>query len=184
MFRQTKEKDEKGGDTRLLLILPAFRERGTNLTEYRSFVMQLADKKIRIKPLYDMIREYCKEYIIPDSYANPEDINSCGNYGKNKSFPVNLDVQITPQDIDYERMRSDRQAEMTGEKMAAYSEAYLETLAVYRKIAEWMPMLLDNLKQLTDKTVLFVSHRLQALEICSKQLHFEEGMVQMKNKTE
>ena len=70
MFRQTKEKDEKGGDTRLLLILPAFRERGTNLTEYRSFVMQLADKKIRIKPLYDMIREYCKEYIIPDSYAN------------------------------------------------------------------------------------------------------------------
>lgn len=140
MFRQTKEKDEKGGDTRLLLILPAFRERGTNLTEYRSFVMQLADKKIRIKPLYDMIREYCKEYIIPDSYANPEDINSCGNYGENKSFPVNLDVQITPQDIDYERMRSDRQAEMTGEKMAAYSEAYLETLAVYRKIAEWMPM--------------------------------------------
>lgn len=38
---------------------------------------------------------------------------------KNKSFPVNLDVQITPQDIDYERIRSDRHAEMTGEKMAA-----------------------------------------------------------------
>ena len=36
--------------------------------------------------------------------------------------------------------------------------------------------LLDNLKQLTDKTVLFVSHRLPALEICSKRLHFEEGI--------
>lgn len=48
---------------------------------------------------------------------------------KKKSFPVNLDVQITPQDIDYERIRSDRQAEMTGEKMAACSDAYLETLS-------------------------------------------------------
>ena len=110
------------------------------MKEGRSFTIQLAEKRIHIRPLYAMIKEYCKEYIISDIYANPEEIISCKNYEKNKSFPVNLDVQITPQDIDYERIRSDRQAEMTGQKMAAYSDAYLETLAVYRKIAEWMPM--------------------------------------------
>lgn len=106
----------------------------------RSFMIQLADKRIRIRSLYDMIREYCKEYIIADIYANPEGISSCGNYGKNKSFPADLDVQVTSNDIEYERIRSDRQAKMDGQEMAAYSDAYLETLAVYRKIAEWMPM--------------------------------------------
>ena len=81
------------------------------MKEGRSFTIQLAEKRIHIRPLYAMIKEYCKEYIISDSYANPEEIISCKNYEKNKSFPVNLDVQITPQDIDYERIRSDRQAD-------------------------------------------------------------------------
>lgn len=39
-------------------------------------------------------------------------------------------VQVSPQDIDLERSRADR---------PGYSDAYLETLAVYRKIAERMP---------------------------------------------
>lgn len=33
--------------------------------------------------------------------------------------------------------------------------------------------LLRNLKALTDKTVLIVSHRLQALDICNRHLHLE-----------
>ena len=88
-----------------------------------------------------------------------------------------------------------------GEKGAGLSEGQMQRIAIARALYADRPVLildestsaldqqterklLDNLKQLTDKTVLFVSHRLQALEICSKQLHFEEGMVQMKNKTE
>ena len=88
-----------------------------------------------------------------------------------------------------------------GEKGAGLSEGQMQRIAIARELYADRPVLildestsaldqqterklLDNLKQLTDKTVLFVSHRLQALEICSKQLHFEEGMVQMKNKTE
>ena len=39
-------------------------------------------------------------------------------------------VQVSQQDIDLERSRADR---------PGYSDAYLETLAVYRKIAEKMP---------------------------------------------
>ena len=88
-----------------------------------------------------------------------------------------------------------------GEKGAGLSEGQMQRIAIARALYADRPVLildestsaldqqterklLDNLKQLTDKTVLFVSHRLQALEICSKQLHFDEGMVQMKNKTE
>ena len=80
-----------------------------------------------------------------------------------------------------------------GEKGAGLSEGQMQRIAIARALYADRPVLildestsamdqqtdrklLDNLKQLTDKTVLFVSHRLQALEICSKQLHFEEGI--------
>ena len=52
------------------------------MKESRSFTIQLAEKRIHIRPLYTMIKEYCKEYIIPDIYANPEEIISCENYAK------------------------------------------------------------------------------------------------------
>ena len=74
-----------------------------------------------------------------------------------------------------------------------YSEGQMQRIAIARALYADRPVLildestsaldqqterklLDNLKQLTDKTVLFVSHRLPALEICSKRLHFEEGI--------
>lgn len=80
-----------------------------------------------------------------------------------------------------------------GEKGAGLSEGQMQRIAIARALYADRPVLildestsaldqqterrlLDNLKQLTDKTVLFVSHRLPALEICSKRLHFEEGI--------
>ena len=33
---------------------------------------------------------------------------------------------------------------------------------------------LDNLKRMTDKTVIIVTHRMKALEICNKVAHFSE----------
>lgn len=88
-----------------------------------------------------------------------------------------------------------------GEKGAGLSEGQMQRIAIARALYADRPVLildestsaldrqteeklLGNLKQLTDKTVLFVSHRQQALEICSRHLHFEEGMVQMEDKTE
>ena len=52
------------------------------MKEGRSFTIQLAEKRIHIRPLYAMIKEYCKEYIIPDIYANLKEVISCENYAK------------------------------------------------------------------------------------------------------
>lgn len=87
-----------------------------------SFNIQLAGKTIRIEPLHEEIREYCKAYIVDDL------------------APVDVCVQIREADIAYEKQRAEREAGHTRWEKTAYSDAYLETLAVYRKIAEWMPM--------------------------------------------
>ena len=88
-----------------------------------------------------------------------------------------------------------------GERGKGLSEGQMQRIAIARALYADRPVLildestsaldqqteqqlLDNLKQLTDKTVLFVSHRLPAQEICSKQLHFEKEMARMENKTE
>ena len=51
------------------------------------------------------------------------------------------DVQIktSESDIDFEREKSERGDIAEGRKVRIYSDGYLETLAVYRKIAEIMP---------------------------------------------
>ena len=53
------------------------------MTEQRSFTIQLAEKRICIKPLYDMIREYCKEYIVSDICENTEKAGGSENEDKN-----------------------------------------------------------------------------------------------------
>lgn len=82
-----------------------------------------------------------------------------------------------------------------GEKGAGLSEGQMQRIAIARAIYADCPVLvldestsaldqkvqeelLENLKQLTDKTVLLVTHRLKALSICNRQLHFEDGNVQ------
>ncbi|WP_455057428.1 hypothetical protein [Jutongia sp.] len=109
------------------------------MTEHRSFTIQLAEKRIRIKPLYDMVREYCKEYIVSDICENTEKAGSSENVDKTVIPFADLIIQTSSEDIEYERKRSVREADQTGQE-AEYTDAYLETLAVYRKIAEWMPM--------------------------------------------
>ena len=81
------------------------------MIEAGAFTIQLAGKRIHIRPLYDMVREYCKAYIVPDVCAD-------------------LSVQIFAEDIAYERRQSEREAELAGQKEAAYTDAYLETLVV------------------------------------------------------
>lgn len=85
--------------------------KNSNMTDKNSFTIQLAKKKIKIVPLYDKIKEYCKDYLV-------EDLDS-----------VDFSVQVRDEDINYEK-----------NSLVEYSDAYLETLAVYRKIAEWMSM--------------------------------------------
>lgn len=91
------------------------------MTEERTFTIRLADKRIRIVPMYETIREYCKEYITDESDA------------------VDFIVKTGVGDIEFEREYSDREAVREGKEAVCYPDDYLETLAVYRQIAEWMP---------------------------------------------
>lgn len=104
--------------------------------ELEPFIIQLAGHRIRIFPRYEWIREYCKDYIIPDTGVGKE-------YLSDEVAGVtttDLTVQISSDDIAYERLHSDRDAQKNGQEPVMYTDAYLETLAVYRRIAEWMPM--------------------------------------------
>jgi len=80
------------------------------------FRICLAGKVIGIRPQFAYIREYCKEYITEE----PED------------FCIRTDMS----DIKYEREKSAREDELAGIPTRQFSDEYLETLAVYRKITE------------------------------------------------
>ena len=80
---------------------------------------------------------------------------------------------------------------LLGERGAGLSEGQLQRLAIARAVFSGSPILLldeatasldgetetqllENLRQLTDKTVLIVTHRPAALSICDRVLHFTE----------
>ena len=80
--------------------------------------VKIAGKIIEISPLYDYIADYCKSYItegIPD-----------------------FEVTVTQSDIDFERDKSATEDRKECIPIRHFADEYLETLAVYRKIAEQM----------------------------------------------
>ena len=76
-------------------------------------VYRIADKNIRIRSLLNNVHTLCKDYLV----SSPNSENT------------DFDVITSQNDIDYEREKN-----TDGD----YSDGYLETLAVYRKIAEKM----------------------------------------------
>ena len=78
--------------------------------------MRIADLVVRVHPLHAQIAQLCRDYIACDT--DPE-------------ARVDLDVRVTQTDIDFER---DMAAEGTD-----WTDAYLETLAVQRAIANRLP---------------------------------------------
>ena len=79
----------------------------------------IADVTIEIRSLYPLIHEQCRGYQAVE--------------------PPVFCVSITQADIDFEREKSAREDEFEEIPVRQFSDAYLETLAVYRKIAEKMP---------------------------------------------
>ena len=82
-----------------------------------------------------------------------------------------------------------------GEKGTGLSEGQMQRIAIARAVFSDAPVLLldeatsaldeatekrllENLRSLTDKTVIIVTHRKAALEICSRVLHFTENGVE------
>ena len=91
-----------------------------------AFKIRLADKVIAVSALHGYIADYCRGYISDDT--------------------PDFAVQITQSDIDYEREKSRREDIKEGIPIRNFSDEYLETLAVYRKIAD---------KMLESDTILF-----------------------------
>ena len=88
---------------------------------------------------------------------------------------------------------------LLGEKGQGLSEGQMQRLAIARAVFSNIPILLldeatsaldeateckvlENLKNMTDKTVVIVTHRMKALEICNKVAHFSEQGVTVENK--
>ncbi|MBR1393089.1 MAG: hypothetical protein IJ561_04570 [Ruminococcus sp.] len=80
---------------------------------------RIADKTIKVTSLFERVHAYCRDYA---ASGDPDFV-----------------VIITPADIDYERERNARTAEIEGRRQLDSPDDYLEELAVYRKIAEKMP---------------------------------------------
>ena len=83
-------------------------------------IYRIAELRIRIASLHEDVHRLCAEYSAEEG-------------------PVDLIVETTPQDIAFERQRSAREDELEGREIRCFSDGYLETLAVYRKIAERAP---------------------------------------------
>ena len=82
------------------------------------FTVCLAGINIAVTSLYDEVYYICRDYLTDDT--------------------ADINVAIIPDDIDYEKKSSIRESQIEGIPVYNYSESYLETLAVYRKIVTKM----------------------------------------------
>ena len=85
-----------------------------------TFNISLAGFVFRIDSLYDEIYNMCSSYIV-------------------SSEDVDFTIKVCKEDIEKERERARLQEEREGRCHEDFSASYLETLAVYRRIAETMP---------------------------------------------
>ena len=83
-------------------------------------ILRLAELNIEYDPIYPSFRDFAGDYICEE--AEPD-----------------LSVRCTAEDIAREQEKSDAEDRMEGKKPHIWPPEYLETLAVYRKIAEQTP---------------------------------------------
>ncbi len=81
----------------------------------KAFQIKLAERIIEIHPLFPYMAEYCRDYLVD---TTPDFI-----------------IETTLEDITFEREKSAREDALEGIPTRHFSDAYLETLAVYRRIA-------------------------------------------------
>lgn len=91
------------------------------------FRMKIADVLMDVSSQYEMLAEYCRDYIVEDSAEE-----------------VLEHLVLTMEDIEKERAIAKKSGESvpalgSQQNMPQYSLQYLETLAALRKIADFMP---------------------------------------------
>ena len=82
-----------------------------------NFLIGLAKKTVEVKALYSSTKDFCRGYLIENAIPD-------------------ISVTVTPPDIAYERRRSAEERALEGLSPHEFPAEYLETLALYRKIAE------------------------------------------------
>lgn len=80
-----------------------------------NFKITIADKVVGITTLYNTVYDMCKDYL---THA-----------------PCDFCVEVGEEDIRYERAKAKQEDKISGLAETNYPDAYLESLAVYRKIA-------------------------------------------------
>lgn len=81
------------------------------------FTVCIAEKTILINALYESTLDFCKDYIC--DCQEPD-----------------ISVSVSPFDIEAERQKSAKERSLEGLEPHEFPKPYLETLALYRKIAE------------------------------------------------
>ena len=80
------------------------------------FTIEVAGQLIGVQTIFDSTRDFCRAYLCS---GEPDFV-----------------VSITPEDIAFEHEKSLQEATLEGLPVRNYSDSYLETIAVQRKIAE------------------------------------------------
>ena len=81
-----------------------------------AFVCSFAGTNVGVRALFDETKEFCREYLTDGAPA--------------------FVIETTQDDVAYERKTSDQTAIAEGRKPYPFPDDYLETLAVYRKVAD------------------------------------------------
>ena len=80
---------------------------------------KIAERVVEINSLYEKVHNYCSDYETDET--------------------ADFSVSITPDDIVYEKQKTDSEYAYEGLPLPNFSDALLEETAVYRKIGEKMP---------------------------------------------
>ena len=82
-----------------------------------NFKIKLADTVIFAECIYESTKNFCQAFLTECEKAD-------------------ISLRITEEDIDFEQKKSIKEQELEGIEPIVFSNAYLETLALYRKIAD------------------------------------------------
>lgn len=78
------------------------------------FMISIAEWNVEINALFESTRDYCEGYLCDGA--------------------ADFSVKVSAEDIDLERKKSEREDILEGIPVRKFSDEYLETLAVYRKL--------------------------------------------------
>jgi hypothetical protein len=83
--------------------------------------IRMTDKIIKITHEYAYLKEYCRDYLVNETDCK---------------LTPDFEITVSNANIDYEFAKAANEAKLEGMPIRHFSDEYMETLAVYRRIAE------------------------------------------------